>query len=469
MLEISRKQILEIELFFIPDEGSNYYINGEFKLTSHDRNLLISNIRRCANEFKNEMGFRCIYRDYNFDFSSPNINIYKLESNITDELELEFEIRLKLNLIDEASKKRLLELGYDEREVKEEYKEMHVFPFFYAVCDGKRLYKKSSYIKYVIKYGEKLLVEFRKKEALYTIRNESYRKWLMDQSYIHYDDIIIGAPIDISEKTKMLHGIEKDKKYQRYTSSNHCRDALLQYEAAQKLINDDSPVSAYVLHEKLRVNENGNSLVKERVTTHRTFQQVKDTIADKYNGDEPDEFENRWNIVERFDLIDGNYVKIALFLVSEKGDIWHVRCENANYDYKGHEFKAYAYFTNLELQVPFKRLDIVKIDRRPFNEPCHVIIISECEEYTVSPFCLRKTDEGLEFKWCCSFEEDFFGISPHFSMELFEGDMPENEKILGAINKRIKEDDEFLRKLQDVLEYNKPEETEKMVWKLLAE
>ena len=47
--------------------------------------------------------------------------------------------------------------------------------------------------------------------------------------------------------------------------------------------------------------------VQERVMPFRTFREVLNAIAAKYCGGEPDEFDARWNYVEHFDLINGNY------------------------------------------------------------------------------------------------------------------------------------------------------------------
>lgn len=302
------------------------------------------------------------------------------------------------------------------------------------------------------------------KEALKLIKNEDYRNWLMKWDFLHNDDIIINAPIDICYKVNMLKEIEDDevRKHQRWP--DHCKEALLRYDAAIRLIKDDITDdysnSSYVLHEKVRMNDNGRRVIKENVSTYRTYCQARDAIAMKYHGEEPDEFGNRFNIIDRFDVVDGNYVLKAKFLVSEKGQMWNVRCEKDEVKYYGR-----PWFTALDLPVPYKPGDIVNVDRRPFDEPYHVLILeSEVQEYTFSPFCMRKTEHGMDMRYCESFEEEFDGISPFFGMELFVGELPESEKILGLLSKRIKEDESIIGEICEVCDLNKPENVERRLW-----
>lgn len=464
-IQIEKKKI-EIELFYSANN------DGKYDLNEYDRNDLDIFVMGLSGIIDTD-AFRSIHSDFCFTPGKTNVNSFMIESEITDELKAVLEVQIKISILDDSLKKRLMELGYDEKEAALKHRGNTVRRFNCGLCDSKLSYdyELDDFLDHIEHSAEKMLIEFRNKESLYFIKNETYRKWLMELKgwYIDHDDIIISAPIDISEKVKILKDIENDERRKKHRAPDLTFEALIQYETALKLISENSPVSAYVLNEYHRVNEKDKP-VKNRITTHRTFQQVRDAIAEKYHGEEPNEFADRWNIVDRYDLKDGNYAQVAKFLVSEKGNIWHVKCKNVTFDWYGHSRPASVRFVGLDLPAPYKSGDIIAIDRRPFNEPYHVLIIEESEgEYNSSPYCLRKTREGVELNWCEFFEFDFFGISPFFSMELYEGELSEDEKILGELSKRIRNNEDFLGEIYKVVELNKPEDAEKKLWEVLAE
>jgi len=464
------KKVIDIELFFTPVENGAKIEQNKYELSGqiHDDSYsLLENIDDWIDYSREYKHIKC---DRSIRMGRTVINKHLYESNYIDGLRSEIEIKLKIRILDEAARKRLESNGYSDDKVKE-YKGLDSFDCI--LCNDRIFYDDISFLWYVDEVAEKEYLEVRKKETFRFIRNESYRKWLLNNKdwYICHDEIIINAPIDISVKIRLLHEIENDEKRKMYRNSDCCKEALMQYEKAIELISNYSYAASYVLHEHERVIENGKRRVKKRITTHRSFDKVRKAIAEKYHGEEPDEFANRWNTVERFDLVDGNYNPVAFFVVSEKGNIWHVMCRDVEYEHDRRRWHAMVRFSNLELPAPFKDGDIVTIDRRPFNEPYHILIVKgEGEEYTPSPYCLVKTEEGIKFEWCEFLEKDeLIGLSPFLTMELFEGELPEKERILGELSRKVKEDDDFWRKIFEAVNFGKPADAEERLWKALAE
>lgn len=111
-------------------------------------------------------GFKRISKDYNIELDRENVNIFQFKSNIYEEIEAVVEIHIKPFLLNEAAKKRLIELGYDENEAKKYYCRSRYWTYYCSVVHGEKLYTDFSFGNDVFQQVEQLIIELRNKEAM---------------------------------------------------------------------------------------------------------------------------------------------------------------------------------------------------------------------------------------------------------------------------------------------------------------
>lgn len=390
------------------------------------------------------------------------IQSFELESKIVPGLKLELDFVYKLTEMNSETLPRLEKLSYDPETARKETKSLYrCDPLaFRCMVFGDEIQYDCMLgpEEYPWKQVKECVAQMRAEEALSMIQNPEYRDWLREQGKqytLNYEDIVIGAPISIHTKIKMLDDIDKGmKNLFRYPDRSRFHHI---YRKAMHMASIDTPVSMYVLHEKTR-GEN----VQERVLTFRTFDDVLDSIIEKYHGEEADEFECRWNYVERFDLTRGEYKAVAYYIVSEEGVVWHASVLNLRYDVKEKEKKRAenelfmlsrrVVMATLDLPVPYKPGDIVTMDCRPFCEPYHAMIMdADGGEFTFSPLVLyHKNGWGQCWIHQTSYYREAF--SPYYRMELFSGELPEHEKMLGELSKAVKHNPDLINDIYRIVD-----------------
>ena len=476
------KLVINMELFYERNEkGFGYEDKNLNALHGQERadigDLIINTISQIEN-----YSFKYIYFEHsNYDFAvGETICFYSiLESSVLENWITECEIRIELKELTEENFNRLKELGYDpEIGAKHaEYRRPMYWTFRCSVYEGNIIYRYPENLEEVEELLRKSEDEMLKAECAWyqdksidLIEKESYRKWLRTPDIgwrIGYERIVVYAPISISEKLNYIRAFKKGS-MKTFAWPNIMDISENSYHLAYEMISEDSPVSSYVLHEKERIEENGCERIKDTVTTCRTFDDVRNKITAKYNNSEPDEFGTRWNIVELFDLKDGNYEKRAIFLVSEKGEIWHVK-----FPWHRKLGKDKKYFFNedlseLDVANPYKDGDIILIDCQPFCKPYYALVLSEGDgEPSCSPWCLWISEGRLYCEFLCHDNENKTMISPLYRSEIYKGELPEECRILAELSRLIKTDSPILSEIRKLINRYSPDKVEKKLWELL--
>lgn len=379
-------------------------------------------------------------KKYSYDYEG-DIAIGKgiyLFLDVSLEFRSAIEIKIDFSELDENALKKLNKKGYDCNKAEQgvfRRKDYWVFRCC-TTCGCEVSYSIDSVLLSADKLLSDLLLEIIKKETLHLIENEEYRKWLkyrIEQP----EDVIFYAPIPLQKKRSLLHKLRLG-----YSYSDCYRFLEERMDTAQKEINnacsvgEDTPDSMYMLREKMRVENNGIREVKECVSKHRTYGDVLDTIKGKYNGEEPDEFADRWNIVEKYDLKDGVYGKLWTKLISEKGEIWNGYCPSDLDKDKTPILQCNCIFV---LPAPYESGDIITLDSRPFRKVCHAVVIFKGDNDEVfSPWCLWIQDGKPILDELCKCCDGFESVSPFFKLARFQGELPENEQIIGEVSRWLK-------------------------------
>ena len=397
--------------------------------------------------------------------------IYLLESKLAPDYSIECEFAMKLSEMDASARSRLEQLGYDESK-REIFLHRSRWKFCCSFFENEILYHTGDIMHFddIVKTWIK---DLRVEEILSFIQDNDYRNWLRNSVnwHIAYEDIVFGAPVDIETKSVLLRDLKEGGQDYKHHYPNFMSYPDL-YWRALKMTNVDSPVSAYVLHEKTRKETNGKETVYDRVLTYRTFPEILRAITEKYHGEEPNEFDCRWNYVERFDLSDGEYQKVAFYLISEKGVIWHASVWNIPLGSKEKELCLLQHnpISGVDLPVPYQCGDIITIDCRPFHSPYHALVIYESEgEYNNSPDCLRLRHGQWSLEWIEFFHRTEQDISPFYRMGLYEEELPENEMLLGELSKLLKAGPDLTERIHQILAQFEGQASDDALWDLVRE
>lgn len=467
----------EVELFYELNENVSGTVEDAMQLRGNLDDLY-DMIENCSNLVFGK--FKWVESDYDATIGRTMRQVYLLESKIIPNFSIECEFAVKLSMLDEAAYSRLEEMGYD-RAKRIHYFERLRWNFCCCVHEDTLYYRTDDMIFSFDDSVKTLVQQLRIEEVLCYIHDDGYRKWLHDTTEwrIYYENIVFGAPLDIRTKITMMDDITEvphnntGKTYHdcHVTNPSIC-DFTGLYRKALQMTEIDSPVSAYVLHEKTRTETNGKETVYDRVLTYRTFPEVLRAITEKYHGEEPNEFDCRWNYVERFDLSDGEYQKVAFYLISEKGVIWHASVLNIPLESKEKELCLLQHnpISGVDLPVPYQCGDIIAIDCRPFHSPYHALVIYESEgEYNYSPECLRLLNGTWDLTWLDSFHRTVQDISPFYRMGLYEEELPENEMLLGELSKLLKAGPDLTERIHQILAQFEGQAADDALWDLVRE
>ncbi len=428
MIELTK----EIEVFYERNRNGYYFEeDGTERIGWTEYANEIGNIFGAINHDLKYLGFIKIFDETHDNINSVSRKEYFRENEYSHEFDIHIEVNIRLTELTTDVVMRLKTYGYDQKKAEEE--EYGSNERLYWNLRGSLFNDKIEYYiplrtisDEIEKEAEQLIGETTKNyEIFLLLKNDGYREWLKNR-IDHPEDIIIYAPLEIQKKRELLHKLKFVHSFS---------DGCGSYDLST------SPVSMFVLHEKMRANENGIRNISERVTIHRTYSEVLDTIKEKYSEKEPDEFDHCWNIVERFDLRNGEYCKTGIYLVSEKGNIWNA------YDpadlIEGNVPKQLCH-TSFVLPAPFKSGDILTIDCRPFREVCHaVVIVSENDsgvddDGVRTPYCLWIQDSKLILDEFCCICDGLESFSPFYKLKRIESELTANERILDEVSKWIK-------------------------------
>jgi len=376
---------------------------------------------------------------------------YLRENKYSHEYDICIEIIVKITELTDEVRARLMMYGYDQKKSEEQTGELEEWDYWKQRCfifDGKLAYclRVWSVADAIEDKAKHIIGETTKNHELFLlIKNEEYREWLKGRLQAP-ENLILYAPVSTFEKHSLFRNLSYVHEF--------CRAQLPKDLGI-------TPVSMFVLHEKQRSEENGVREISERVTIHRLYDEVKDTIREKYGDSEPDEFDSRWNVVERLDMDDGEYRKTHVYLVSEKGDIWNSCFPE---DISEEEKPLQLCNNTWVLPAPYKTGDIVTIDCRPFRGIFHAVVVTAGDgDKVASPYCLWIQDGKPVLDQLCAVCDGFESVSPFYKLARYEGEMPENERIISEISQLLKNDCGQSKNIEEMfMKYGADEVEEKL-------
>ena len=301
------------------------------------------------------------------------------------------------------------------------------------------------------------------------IESESLRKWL-EEDHTKFDEsdmvnLILKGRADIREKLCNLKVLRE--KY--YDISEDIKDYFIEemdkyirnYERAIELMGNPAHDTVF-MHESGYYSEDSfDGTDRCCASPFKTFESVLEYISEAVREDELDDDSLSWNVVTRYDVKDGQYEVTAEYVIGHNGVVWFAFTEDK------------LYFNGLNLPTPFQCGDIVTIDVRPFHPLTHGVVIWKYNlagnrEDCCSPSVLYKSEDGIEVR-ALKHLFNFRGIfSPLNKVEIFNGDLPEDESILGKVSEYIKTHDNGAEAI-DILDMkNRGEKFAEELEKLIA-
>ena len=295
------------------------------------------------------------------------------------------------------------------------------------------------------------------KELLKYIKSDEYRNWLIenqDKLFISdYIKLINCAQADFRETLALLKKYKNELMDDDGDPRPSYEAACNSYETGIKLLEEESDEALFQVTSKGRYNQKCIEYTVDNTWPCRTFKEVMDYVhghdddfEDPIDMDTIDEFDDYWYIIERYTLREGKWDLDAWFCMSAKGIVWSVDLWSDSPVVSGMKHMDYSVdYAGLKLPMPYKEGDILTVDCRPFHAPYHAVVIWVADSIyeCCSPGCLRYiierrfdrilAERGIKHYYC-GFEE----FSPLINVSIYEGELPEEEKLIGQVSEYIK-------------------------------
>ncbi|WP_295093468.1 hypothetical protein [Ruminococcus sp.] len=295
------------------------------------------------------------------------------------------------------------------------------------------------------------------KELFKYIKSDEYRNWLIENgdklNNLDFVQLINCAQIDIHEKLALL-GKYKDELMNDDGEPWKCYEAARNsYEIGIRLLEEESDDALFQVTSKSRVNQNYLEYTEDNTWPCKTFKEVMDYVLgidedydQPFDMDEIDEFDDFWYIVERYTLCEGKYGLDAWFCMSAKGKVWSVDLYSESPVVSGIRHRDYFVdYAGLKMPMPYKEGDILTVDCRPFHAPYHAVVIWVADNIyeCCSPGCLRYitergSDRVVSARGIKHYYTGYDEFSPLINVSLYEGELPEDEKLIRQVSEYIK-------------------------------
>lgn len=269
-------------------------------------------------------------------------------------------------------------------------------------------------------------------------------------------DIIRGAPIPLRIKTDLMKDVDaacykemkaaldalelKDDQFFIYSQHGYERiDGILEHDEWYiGPCRDLNQVSEYLLEELIDDEELDYApdpeILWERRKENMCWGQLELYESDGQNG---------FRDLATYYLIADQVCYFERTKKPQKNAFW--ACGN-DFDYSWH-------CVDLNIDIPFRPGDIVTVDCRPFAKDKHIVLL-EVGWDCCGVQAMHWNDERNEGKWDTGAVKhgSIFGegrpmISPLYRIEMYTGELTEDEKHLSEVSRRIAGDPETGRKI----------------------
>lgn len=279
------------------------------------------------------------------------------------------------------------------------------------------------------------------KEYLKYIESETSRKWLEEHNEYLHDrgkaDLIVCARADIRDKLRDIKKLasESDDDFSKEVSHFEKAVSLMEGKADSiflKIIHYYD-VIYYYDEDDFYYDDFVSSV--PYISFEKAVKSIFENLQEEteYDNDfDVEEYMTRsWNTIERYDLENGEYKRIAEFTVGHDGCVWEAGIEDEEF-----------YHRDLNFMTPFFPGDIIKFDAEPFRPAIRAVVVykfmaSDTYEDCCSPFMLFYDKEGLHYR---AIKHVFSGLifSPLLRAEIYDGELSDDEQILRKVCDYIK-------------------------------
>lgn len=307
------------------------------------------------------------------------------------------------------------------------------------------------------------------------IESEPYRKWLEENSdkldRYDYMQLILGARADIRDK---LPDLIKLRDSLDETDNELCEldEAIIAFSKAIAIMNGEYPGIRF-MKELGCYNENDKYEINYCFPCGGdTFEQgVEASYAEAYGYELGDDDYLTWNVMCGYEKYTNDIYELptdrVVYRFGHDGVVWTASVYGIFPDKEISNF--YDDMGALDLITPFEAGDIITIDCRPFHYVFHAVVIPKnaaLGEYEdcCSP-CVLFLKKGKIHRSTLNYMfRDHDSFSPLLRAEIFDGELPENEKLIGEIGKYIRTHEDGAEKIAGIAfdphspEYQKSEE-----------
>lgn len=323
------------------------------------------------------------------------------------------------------------------------------------------------------------------KELLAYFGDEYYRNWLYDnrEQYIRaYDcfEIVTCLPIDLKKK---LEYIERIRPFLIDRNDEEVTATIKAYELGLELLNEEGPDILFQVTERGRYTLNGIEFYEDHTWPCRSYEQLvqfhENGFAEgvDYKSIKYDDF---WYVIERYRLVDNEYKYEADYVISGNLDVINVyyHWENDRSECVL-DVESQTWYRpdmgRLFLPMPYKEGDILTVDCQPFHRPHHAVVIYTHDNNLdcCTPGCLHYMEDGFMHgehrRWvdCHSIKHYYCGqeeLSPLINVGLYEGELPEDEALIGAVSNYIKTHENGAREIDEF----RDKEDEEKLWEFIS-
>lgn len=271
--------------------------------------------------------------------------------------------------------------------------------------------------------------------------SEMMRNYLKDQElgYWKVIDLIMYSPVSVEVKLEELSKVREDAVTRGDTElMEECDKGIKNIEIALGYLETEGVFSVEVCEFDFKKKDSDSSF--ERVCA--TIEDVRECIKEDLKLSEAKPGDPRWyDIMKWIKNPEGKYIAVCNYVIARDDIIFSdIEQEAKNMDYL--DIYNYNFSDNLNLPVPFKAGDLLEFDGYPFGPKCHVLILwigDNCDCCCVQGLAINEEDE-----WSCGAVKHgmvsysyFPKISYLYSARLYDGELPENERVLLEIRDYI--------------------------------
>ena len=297
-----------------------------------------------------------------------------------------------------------------------------------------------------------------KKEIASLVDAPELREFLMESDEVnalHCADIIAKAPIGLQEKWNLLFQLRMSATEEERNYAAALLERLSSAIASLKCAGSNG--DAFLLVAPWCYSEEG---AFDGPFPVRSFAEAQKLVADYRAEYQDEDWESRFWKIDLYDR-SAKADEIApwsskySFLCSPKGEPWFFRQSGKAKD----EIASAAFASpDLDIPVPYRPGDILRIDCRPFVPSVHYCLLVQVESGCCGVWCVfRDLDVtigrgSLKHAHCFAREYNFLlPLSPLYHAQVYTGELPPNCRFMEDLSKKIHADPSYGDRIDEVI------------------